>query len=317
MMIALLNFSLNMKKYHRNVFLKNIAGLLALSMAGSAFDIKKYKPLLSFSTLGCPDWKFEKIVNFAKENGYDGLEIRGIQRQLDLSKCSEFSSQAKVAATSKLVKDNGLKIVNLGASTNLHISNPADRKKNIDEAKLFIDLANKLNCPYIRVFPNIFPKDQERSATMDLITKGLLELADHAQGTKVTVLMETHGEVVKSDDIATIMKNAAHEHVGLVWDIVNMWSVTKEPPGIVYPKLKKYIRHSHIKDLKLVNGKEQYTLMGKGEAPIFEGIDALVKDNYKGYFSFEWEKLWHPEIAEPEFAIGDYTKAMAEHFGKS
>jgi len=272
-----------MKKYPRSVFLKNIAGLLALSMAGSAFHIKKYKPLLSFSTLGCPDWKFEKIVNFAKENGYSGIEIRGIQRQLDLSKCSEFSSQARIAATNKLIKENGLWIVNLGASTNLHISNPADRKKNIDEAKQFIDLANKLNCPYIRVFPNIFPKDQERSATMDLITKGLLELADYAKG--------TNGEVVKSDDIATIMKNAAHKHVGLVWDIVNMWSITKESPATVYPKLKKCIRHSHIKDLKLVNGKEQYTLMGKGEAPIFEGIDALVKDNYKGYFSFEWEKL--------------------------
>ncbi len=311
-MIVSLN-TVNMKKYSRGVFLKNTAALLASGIAATAFDLKKYKPLLSFSTLGCPDWPFEKIVIFAKENGYDGLEMRGIQRQLDLSKCPEFSP-TKIAATGKLVKDNGLRFVNLGASTNLHISNPVDRKKNIDEAKQFIDLANKLNCPYIRVFPNIFPKDQERSATMDLIAKGLMELGDYAKGSNVTVLMETHGEVVKSDDIAAIMKNAAHDQVGLVWDIVNMWSVTKEPPSTVYPKLKKYIRHSHIKDLKLVNGKEQYTLMGKGETPVFEGIDALVKDNYKGYFSFEWEKLWHPEIAEPEVAMGDYPKVMAEHF---
>ncbi len=303
-----------MKKYSRSVFLKNIAALLAVSTAGNAFDLKKYKPLLSFSTLGCPDWTFEKIVTFAKQNGYDGLEIRGIQRQLDLSKCAEFSSPVRIAATTKLVKDNGLKFVNLGASTNLHSNNTAERKKNLDEAKHFIDLANKLTCKYIRVFPNIFPKDQERNATIDLITKGLLELGDYAKGSTVTVLMETHGEVVKSDDIATIMKNASHEHVGLVWDIVNMWSVTKEPPSLVYPKLKKYIHHSHIKDLKLIDGKEAYTLLGKGEAPVFEGIDALVKDNYKGYFSFEWEKLWHPEIAEPEVAIGDYPKAMAEHF---
>jgi sugar phosphate isomerase/epimerase len=86
---------------------------------------------------------------------------------------------------------------------------------------------------------------------------------------------------------------------------------------MVYPKLKKYIRHSHIKDLTLQNGKIAYTLLGKGEAPIFEGIDLLVKDNYKGYFSFEWEKLWHPEIAEPETAIADYSRVMSRHFEKA
>jgi len=37
------------------------------------------------------------------------------------------------------------------------------------------------------------------------------------------------------------MQSVGHPHVGLVWDIVNMWSVTKEPPAQMYAKLKKYI----------------------------------------------------------------------------
>ena len=303
-----------MKKYHRRDFLQNAGGLIALALAGSAFDFKTNKPLLSFSTLGCPDWSFDKIVNFAAENGYDGLEIRTIQRQMNLPECAEFKSAEKIAATSKFVKDKGIKIVDLGASSSLHHSNVEERKKNIDEAKHFIDLAEQLKCPYIRVFPNDFPPDQDRNATIDLISKGLLELGNYAQGSDVTVLLETHGQVVKSDDLETIMKLATHEHVGMVWDIVNMWAVTKERPAQVYQKLKKYIRHAHIKDLNLVNGKEHYTLLGKGEAPIFEGIDALHKGGYKGYYSFEWEKLWHPEIAEPEIALADYPKTMKEHF---
>ncbi len=306
-----------MKKYLRRDFLQNTAALLALAIAGNAFDLKKAKPLLSFSTLGCPDWSFEKIVNFAKENGYDGLEIRTIQRQMDLPKCAEFSSPQKIAATNKFVKDKGLKIVNLGASSSLHHRDIAERKKNIDEAKQFIDLAEQLKCPYIRVFPNDFPKDQNRNATIDLIVKGLLELGDYAKGSDVTVLMESHGQVVQSDDLETIMRAAEHKHVGLVWDIVNMWSVTKEPPTHAYQKLNKYVRHTHIKDLNMVNGKEQYTLLGKGEAPIFEGIDALNNGGYTGYFSFEWEKLWHPEIAEPEIALADFPKKMSEHFKNS
>lgn len=306
-----------MTKYPRRNFLQNTAALLAIAAAGSAFDFKKNKPRLSFSTLGCPDWSFDKIVNFAGEHGYDGIEIRTIQRNLDLPKCAEFSSPQKIAESRKFVKDKGVKIVTLGASSALHHSNVAVRKKNLDEAKQFIDLAEQLKCPYIRVFPNDFPKDQERNATIDLIVKGLLELGDYAKGSNVTVLMESHGQVVKTDDLETIMKAAEHEHTGLVWDIVNMWSVTKEPPSQVYNRLKKYIRHTHIKDLNVVNGKEQYTLLGKGEAPVFEGIDALTKGGYNGYFSFEWEKMWHPEIAEPEIALADYPKAMREHFKKS
>ncbi len=305
-----------MKKYLRRDFLQNTGGLLALLLAGSAFDFKKNKPFLSFSTLGCPDWTFEEIVNFAKDNGYDGIEIRTIQRQMDLPQCAEFSLE-NIASTRKFVKDKGVKIVNLGASSSLHHSNMAERKKNIDEAKQFIDLAKQLNCPYIRVFPNDFPKDQDRNATIDLISKGLLELGDYAKGSQVTVLLESHGQVVKSDDLETIMRAAEHDNVGLIWDIVNMWSVTKEPLVQVYQKLKRYIRHTHIKDLNMVNGKEQYTLLGKGETPIFEAIDVLYKNGYNGYFSFEWEKLWHPEIAEPEIALAHYPITMNEHFKKN
>ncbi|MDB5246365.1 MAG: sugar phosphate isomerase/epimerase [Segetibacter sp.] len=305
-----------MKKYPRRHFLQNTAGLIAMALAGTAVDFKKYKPLLSFSTLGCPDWSFRSIVDFAEKNGYDGIEVRGIQRQLHLPKCPEFSTPKKIAETRKVVKDKGVKIVNLGASSSLHYSNAVERKKNIDEAKEFIDLAAALGSPYIRVFPNDFPPTQERNATIDLISQGLLELGDYAKGSLVTVLLESHGQVVKSDDLETIMKAAEHDRVGLVWDIVNMWVVTKEPPSLVYSKLKKYIRHTHIKDLKVVNNKEQYTLLGKGETPIFEGIDVLSKGNYKGYYSFEWEKLWHPEIVEPEIALADYPEVMKAHFEK-
>jgi sugar phosphate isomerase/epimerase len=298
----------------RREFLQKSALLVATLYAGDLFAIGKSKPLLSFSTLGCPDWSFKQITDFAVEHGYKAIEVRGIQRQLDLTKCKEFSSPQNIDATLKLMKEKGLRFINLGASANLHFAEGAEREKNLEEARKFIDLAAKINCPYIRVFPNNFPKDQDKNTTMTLIAKGLSHLGDYAKDKKVMVLMETHGEVVMMNDIEKIMQLASNSNVGLVWDVANMWAVTREAPAEVYQKLKKYIHHTHIKDLKLVDGKDQYTLLGQGEIPIFQAIDVLYKGGYKGYYSFEWEKLWHPEIAEPEIALADYSKVMKQYF---
>ena len=298
----------------RKEFLQTSAVLLAAILTGSSFDFKKYKPLLSFSTLGCPDWTFQQITSFAVQHDYKGIEVRGIQHQMDLTKCPEFSTEENRKATLALMKEKGLQFVGLGSSANLHFPEGAEREKNLAEARSFIDLAQQINCPYVRVFPNKFPKDQKKNTTIDLIIKGLLELGDYAKGKNVIVLMETHGDVVKSEDLEEIMRSATHPNIGLVWDISNMWTITKESPAQAYQKLKKYIRHIHIKDAKLVDGKLQYTLLEQGDVPVFEAIDVLAKDHYKGFYSFEWEKMWHPEIEKPEIALADYPKKMKQHF---
>ena len=299
---------------NRREFLKTTAGFLAFATSGTAFDFKKEKLKLSFSTLGCPDWTFDKIISFAAENDYSGIEVRGIQREMDLTRCKEFGPE-NLATTLRLMKDKGLKFVDLGSSAEMHHSDPAERQKQLDEARRFIHLAEQLRCPYVRVFPNKLAKE-DRDKAIDVIVSCLKEVGNYANGTSVMVLMETHGEVVESAVLKRIMDSVNHPKVGLVWDVSNMWTVTKEPPAQVYSVLKKYIRHTHIKDATLLDKGPQYKLMGKGEVPIFEAIDILYKDGYKGYYSFEWEKMWHPEIDEPEVALADYPKAMKQHFEK-
>ena len=300
----------------RRKFLKATSLLVAAPFVPTFFTMKKKKLLLSFSTLGCPDWNFKMITDFAVQHNYNGIELRGLLREMDLTKCPEFNSPKNMSATLSVMKDKNLAFIDLGSSTNLHIADSVERKKNLDEAKRFIDLAQQINCPYVRVFPSKFPKEQDKNQTIALITKGLLELGDYAKGSNVAVLMETHGDLVWKDDIKKVMLSAYTDHTGLVWDVTNMWSITKEPPVDVYNELKKYIRHTHIKDLKMIDGKKHYELLGRGEVPIFTAIDALRNGGYQGYYSFEWEKLWHPEIDAPEIAIADYSKVMLEHFNK-
>jgi sugar phosphate isomerase/epimerase len=298
------------KHFSRRQFLNTTLGFSALALT-NIDDFKKHKPLLSFSTLGCPDWTFDQILSFAANNGYSGIEIRGIQRQMDLTKVPEFGKD-QLENTVKRLKEKKLKIVNLGSSATMHFSDPTERSKNMEEGKNFIQLANALNCPYIRVFPNLLPKDKDKNETMKLIADGLNTLGDYAKDKNVRVLMETHGDLVHIADLQTVMSQANHPNVGLVWDMVNMWSITKEPPEEMYAALKKYIYHTHIKDASFVDGKLRYVFLGKGETPISKAVQLLRNGGYKGYYSFEWEKLWHPEIEAPELAIADYSKSIKQ-----
>lgn len=299
----------------RRTFLKTSSALLAAGLVGFEEPSPTAAPKLAFSTLGCPDWGYEQILTFAKQYRFSGLEIRGLKRELDLVKCPEFRDAAAIRDSVRKAKDAGVRIVNLGASTNLHLADGPEREKAMDEGKRFIDLAAALSCPYIRVFPNNLPKDQEKNAVLERIRTGLGQLADYAQSRKVIVLMETHGDVVFVDDLVSVMQPLNHPNAGLVWDCVNMFSVTKEAPAIVYPKLKKYIYHTHIKDYRMEGGKMRYCFLGTGESPIMAAVELLRRDNYKGYYSFEWEKLWHPEIEEPDLAFAAYAKEMWTRYG--
>jgi len=301
--------------FTRRNFLKVSGGMMLIPAAGTTTVFKTAVPRLSFSTLGCPDWSFDKIIEFGSTHGYQGIEIRGIQRELDLTKSPSFNSSAAIAETRKKASDHSLKFVGLGSSAALHHKETAERQKALDEAKRFIELAHALGCSFVRVFPNNLPDSVPKEETLQLISAGLTELGAVAKGSGVKVLMETHGDLVHAQDIAKVMTAAGNQDtIGLVWDISNMWSVTKESPTMVYGLIKKWIMHTHLKDLKSVNGKDQYTLFGDGEVPAFEAIDLLSKNSYPGFYSFEWEKMWHPEIAEPEIALADFPKKMKAHF---
>ncbi|MGC3946497.1 MAG: sugar phosphate isomerase/epimerase family protein [Chryseolinea sp.] len=286
-----------------------------IAVAGAAafgFAMKKKAPKLSFSTLGCPKWTLQQIINTAATNGYEGVEFRGLEGELFLPKRPEFSTS--VTDTVRQFADKRIRICGLGSSAALHHADAATRAKNIDEGKQFIDLAHKLSCPYVRIFPNNLPKEQEKQQTLTLITEGLLELANYAKGANVTVLLETHGDLVYKDDLVYIMQHTEHPNVGLIWDIFNMWSVTGEAPATVFAALKKYIKHTHIKDATKTGDKFDYVFIGKGIVPLTEALGALKASGYSGFYSFEWEKMWHPEIPEPELAFPDYPKSMSKYF---
>src|SRR5689334_21545120 len=102
-----------MKNSSRRHFLKTGSGFLLSAFFFSSFTAKKNSSLLCFSTLGCPDWDFNTIENFAAENKYDGIELRGINNELDLTKCEAFSNDVNIKTSLQKLTDKNLTVVDL------------------------------------------------------------------------------------------------------------------------------------------------------------------------------------------------------------
>jgi len=301
----------------RRDFVSSLTAAIAAPAIIKANKQAKRLPI-AFSTLGCPNWEWKTILDQAARHGFAAIEMRGLMGEMDLAKSPQFTG-ANLKESLKDLDALGLKISDLGASTNMHEPDAAKRAKQMDEAKRFIELAHQLRSPYVRVFPNQMVKGEERKTTIDRIVAGLRELGDHAKGSAVTVIVESHGEFVTAPLLLEIIKGANHPNVAFLWD-AHHTCVAGEKPAETFKQLGRYIRHTHLKDSRAPKGDEkgrQYVLTGSGEVPIKETVKVLVAGGYKGYYGFEWEKRWHPEIEEPEIAIPHYAKVMRGYLAEA
>lgn len=266
---------------------------------------------LAFSTLGCPAWDWMKILEFAQSNGFEAIELRGLRGNMDLPTRPEFSPE-RIVQTKKEVAGHGLKISDLGCSSEMHVAEPAARAKQLHDAKRFVDLASALEVPYIRVFGNKI--EGSREEVLARVVDGLHQLGEYSGPRGVAVLIESHGEFVDSPTLKEVLTRADSKNVALLWDAHHTFVDGHEEPEHTVAELGSWIRHTHLKD-SVPDGKggRKYVLPGTGDVPMERQVLALRRIGYKGYYCFEWEKVWHPDIGEPEVAFPAYVRVVSAY----
>ena len=258
---------------------------------------------LAFSTLGCPDWTFQEILDNAQKMGFNGIEIRGIENEMNVAKIPYFkSSQWK--DTQKRLEDHNLQIVNLGTSANFH--DEAKWDAALTEAKEAIDMAESIGVPYIRIFGDKIPNPSDRDKALQLIAKGWTQVYRYSEGKKVTPLVEVHGDFNNMEIFKDIFRYFDHPKFAVLWDIEHSYKVYEKNFLEFFGFIRRYTKHVHVKDTKKVNGEWKLQNLGKGSIPIALHIALLSVTNYDGFISLEWEKKWHPELDDCSVAFPEY-----------
>jgi sugar phosphate isomerase/epimerase len=299
-----------MYRVDRRNFLLALSAAMATPIAG--FAAAKGKSLLSFSTLGCPKWDWKTILGNAAQWGFSGIELRGIQAEMDLTQRPEFAPN-RIQQSRAELREKNLKITNLGSSARMHEPDPVVRAKQLDEGKRFIDLAQSLKAPYIRVFGDKYVEGEPKEKTIERIVAGLKELGAHAKGSGVSVLIESHGDFPDSATLKRILESVNLPNVALLWDAHHTCVAGKETPADTYQAVGRQVRHVHLKDSVPKGTDRQYVLTGKGDVPVKETVRVLAQNGYKGYYNLEWEKTWIPELEEPEIVFPQFAQVMKEY----
>lgn len=265
---------------------------------------------LAFSTLGCPNWSFEQVLDQAQRMRFDAIEIRGIEGQMEASEIP-WLMPGRQQTTRNMLRDCGLSICAFGSSISFHDLALADRMR--ESGRQTIDICANMDIPYMRVFGNNIPNGMSQEDAAARVADGINALCDYAQGTDVRILLEVHGDFNTVEIIGSVIEKMNHEKAGILWDIAHSDRVYKEDFLPFYETIKPYLYHVHIKDHKrLPDGRTALCHVGDGDIPIRQIRNVLLKDGYKGYFSLEWEKKWHPELAEPEQEFPTFRAFMEE-----
>ncbi len=266
---------------------------------------------LAFSTLACPQWSTEQIVENARKMGYDALELR----LLDGAVLDPVKDAEKVKQAVALSRANGLEVCAFDTSCSFNHSDPAERERHIADLRNWIQLAQELQVPLLRIFggagkPDTYSQEQENAWVAD----ALRQVAPQAEQAGVTIVLETHDGFASAKRTAAVLQAVASPAVSALWDSHHPYRVGESVDEVVQA-LDGRIAHVHVKDARRLASDPygwQLLLLGEGEVPVREQLQALRQQGYQGYVSVEWEKKWHPEIPDPEVALPQHIALLKQ-----
>jgi sugar phosphate isomerase/epimerase len=270
---------------------------------------------LAYSTLACPEWSIEKILASGIENGYDGIEFRGLGEDIDLSQSDAFSTPKSCSKTRELVEKAGLKTACISTSMQVVAKSQTDDDfiSSLNEGRKQIEIASDMNAPVIRVFCGNLPESISQTDAIKNGAKLLDILGDYAEENGVKIAVETHDAFISSILLSELLITTNHNAVGALWDVHHPYRFCGESPDFTMKNIGKFIIHTHFKDSIGSSDNYSYKLLGAGDIPNIQAIKLLVESGYDGYFTLEWEKRWHMELEDADISIPQFANKMREY----
>jgi sugar phosphate isomerase/epimerase len=250
-------------------------------------------------TMGTPGKDALEAIEFFSGLGLEGIELRcAANGQLDTDRATDED----LAAIGRAALSAGIKVACLTPYLR-NFATLAAAVETLAGYERACRAAALLDCPLVRATGGVWPLDgAEREAVWHRTVEGLRRACDIAAEHGVALALENHsGTLTQSatDTLAMVME-VDRPNLGILMD--HYWVVLagEEDPLEAVELQAPYVLHCHCKNLIYRDGKPQAHFLDEGQIDWLQVLTILHRYGYEGYLSDEYEKLWRPELPEPE-----------------
>ncbi|MCE5344030.1 MAG: sugar phosphate isomerase/epimerase [Eubacteriales bacterium] len=262
---------------------------------------------ISFSTLGCPRWSFSEITATAVDLGYQGVEVRGIGKDISVPSAPDFSKERLPHTLTELQRMK-LAIPCLDSDCCIHLRE--NEKATDAEINAYVCLAEKLNAPYVRIMATAPVPQPVGKVDEGYVRDRAIRLGMLAKEHGVKLLIETHGVWSDSGKLARLLSLVSSDSVGALWDVHHPYRFMGEKPQTTVENLRPWLWHTHFKDSQRTDEGYRYVLPGFGDVPLAEAVRTLQQNGYDGFYSLEWVKRWDTTLEEPGIVFAHFANFM-------
>lgn len=255
---------------------------------------------IAFSTLAFPGRSLTEALDLGAGWGYEGVELRLVDGEL-VEPGMGVAQRDRVA---EVLGRAGLPVAALDSSVQMTAPGAAAAVVEM------LEIAAQWGAPLVRVFGGSLPEDPAARREALLLAGGALrEAASAAKEMGIAIGLETHDSFSSSSVVAELLATVPENEVGAVWDSYHPHRMG-DRPAMVLADIGSRTLLAQVKDARRVAGGWELVLLGEGEVPVREILRLLKGSGYDRWVSVEWEKAWHPEIAEPEVALPQHLALL-------
>jgi len=169
----------------------------------------------------------------------------------------------------------------------------AEKQKEIDHVKKWIDHSVEFFAPHIRIFAGTLPDGMDKKKGIGLVADGIKKCLDYAADRGIILGLENHGGITAraADHLAICDAVGDHPWFGINLDTGNYRTNAYEELAMSAPRA--------------VNVQFKVEVFENDGTKVLADLerikDILVKARYKGWIALEYEAKGNPRIEIPQY----------------
>ena len=171
-----------------------------------------------------------------------------------------------------------------------------------DEIRECLDVCVNLGIPYICI--------HTESGDDVLCMEKLTRLLDLVGNSPVSLLVESSGRYSDTGLLRDLLNRFADDRLAAVWNMFDTCVWGREDSETSITNLGAYVRHVHLHDYRRAEHEVEPELIGDGQLPVRELMNALRSINYDGFLSLQWNPDWIDGLDDPEVILTHFVSHM-------